>query len=236
MQRPQLAGSFSVFTQLAPQAVCPFGQPHAPHAHVFEHVCEPVPLQVRIAPLAHSPSPMQADHPVGVPSALQPRICMPQFPQLRVSGAQHAPHWHELEQLRDPPPVQVIVVSGAHSPSPLQDDQSPNVPSGRQLRVRVPQLPQRSVWGVQQPPHAQLSLQVREPPSPQSIVAPGLQSPSALQADQSPSVPSGLQLRVRVPQLPQLSVCGVQHVPHMQASLHVRCPPFWQLPVAPGMH
>jgi hypothetical protein len=42
--------------------------------------------------------------------------------------------------------------------------------------------------------------------------------------------------RVRVPQLPQLSLCGVQHAPQLHESLQVRRPLPSQVMPAPGAH
>jgi hypothetical protein len=59
---------------------------------------------------------MQPDQSDSVPSALQVRTCIPQLPQPRACGVQHAPHAHELSQLRLPPSPHAMFVPGAQAP------------------------------------------------------------------------------------------------------------------------
>jgi hypothetical protein len=54
-------------------------------------------------------------------------------------------------------------------------------------------------------------LQTCVPPEPQSCVEPITHAPPSMQSPQSDHVPSALQMRVRVPQLPHVSVGNPSH-------------------------
>jgi hypothetical protein len=154
----------------------------------------------------------------------------------------HTSQWQAVVQLWVPPIPQAWVVIGTHSPSPAQVPQSDHVPL-LQVRVWVPQLPQpwlaepAQVWPPQAS-HWQLALHACMPPVPQAWVAPGMHIPSPPQADQSDQTPL-LQVRLRVPQLPQASLAGPAQVwppqvPHWQAAVQVCAPPEPQAWVALG--
>jgi hypothetical protein len=123
-----------------------------------------------MAPAAHVPSPLHADHPDHVPP-LQVRVCVPQFPHACVVeplGHWHCPFWHV-----DPcgqawphmPQFDGSVCSFTHWPAQLvnpvwhwHDDQ---------LQVR-----------------SQVSVPLVHP-----VVVPAAQTPSPLQADQADQMP-----------------------------------------------
>jgi hypothetical protein len=150
-------------TQPLVHDVRPSWQSHVPQAQLGEHVCEAPPPHVWLVPGEHAPWPLQVDQAPSVPSALHVRVCVPQLPQLRVSGVQHVPQSQALLQRCWPPIPQLRVVSGAQAPCAVQTDQLASVPSGLQARVCVPQLPQAWVCGWHgriQLPQAQLALQV----------------------------------------------------------------------------
>ena len=169
------------------------------------------------------------------------RVPMLQLPQrwVSVSPGSHSAvqlpvNWHALVQVRPPvwPAGQDSLVPGAQTPSPVQGPKAeywPVVPL--QVRVLVPQLPQASLEGPSQvwPVHAgsqrQLLAQVWVPPVPQSRVVPAAHSPWRRQADHSDHWPvSVLQVRVWVPQLPQVWVASPWQLCPVQAASH------WQLP------
>jgi hypothetical protein len=84
--------------------------------------------------------------------------------------------------------------------------------------------------------HWQEALQVWLPPIPHACVAPGMHTPSFMQAPQSDQTPFA-QVRDWVPQFPQAWLPGPAqtHVSHWQEALQVWLPPIPHACVAPGM-
>jgi hypothetical protein len=138
-------------------------------------------------------------------------------------------------QVRVPPLPHSCVAPGAHTPSSVQAPQSDHWPVlVLHVRVCAPQFPHActdgplQVW-LAQVPHWQAAVQVCMPPLPHACMAPGAQAPSLAQPDQLDHTPFS-QVRVWLPQLPQLWVLGPAQLwpmqtDHMQRLLHV-CMPF----------
>jgi hypothetical protein len=219
------------------ESVVPPPPVQVPHSQLAEQVCVPPAPQACVVLGVQAPSPTQLDHPDHVPLS-QVRLWLPQLPQAWVEEPEqvwpvHAPHWQLALHVSVPPEPHACVASGVQAPAAPQADQPDHTPAV-QSRVRVPQLPQASLDGpghvwFSQPFHWQLVLQVWVPPSPQACVAPLVQTPSPVQADQPDHVPFS-HVRARVPQLPQASLAGPAQVcpvqrPHWHAAAQAWVPP-----------
>jgi hypothetical protein len=175
--------------------------------HEPKHGAREGSLQAHVPPRQASPAPQALPHP---PQLAESELMstQPLVHEVRPGWQPQLPQAQLGEHVCEAPPPQVWVRPGEQAPSPLQIDHAPSVLSALQLRDCVPQLPQPRVSGVQHVPQSQAVLQRCWPPTPQPRVVSGAQAPCAVQTDQLASVPSGLQARVCVPQLPQACVCG----------------------------
>ena len=159
---------------------------------------------------------------------LQLRVCIPQLPQRCVASPAHVcpVQASSHSQLRPQVcvPLELVpqrrVSPTVHEPWPVQADQADHCAvSVLQVRDCIPQLPQACVAAplqvcpLQLVPQRQAGPQVWVPPAPQMRVSPGGHAPSPLQADHSDHVPfAALQVRVRIPQLPQACVASPAHI------------------------
>lgn len=129
------------------------------------------------------------------------RSTQPYAQAVKLSGHSHIPHSHVSLQVCEcalkPRSAQLCLLPGAQ-PSPVHGPQPDMPAAGSQLRVWVPQFPQRCVsatplQSAAHSPHAQPSLHVcvrPDPVAPQARTMPGVHTPPGLQADHSDSPPS----------------------------------------------
>jgi hypothetical protein len=92
---PQLVASVCSLTHVPPQSVYPALHAQAPHAQALLHVSVPFPSQVFVAPTAHVPCPVHADHADQTPLP-HVRVWVPQSPHAcdAAPGHVHAPLTH----------------------------------------------------------------------------------------------------------------------------------------------
>ena len=200
-------------------------------------VCVPQPLQawLWVAPGLQVPSPVQDPQEPQAQALVQVCDCVPQLPQpwlAEAPGEQtpspaQDPHVQLDEQVWVPQLPQPCVAPGVQSPPPEQVPQEPHAQALVHVRDCVPQPPQSWLWvwpAVHSPspvqvPQWPVASQVCVPQSPQSAVAPGVQSPSSTHS-QSPHAQLSEHVLASWPAVPHVPPVSSPPRQHSKPSSH----------------